>query len=57
MNYANVPRVIGTLISARMATLYELQSVYSIEDAYNMLEVLSVDHHNERIIRGRNNRN
>lgn len=57
MNYANVPRVIGTLVSARMATLHELQTVYSVEDAYNMLEVLSVDHHNERKIRGRNNRN
>lgn len=56
MNYANVPRVIGTLISARVATLRELQTVYSVEDAYNMLEIINVDHHNERVIRGRHNR-
>jgi len=46
-----VPRVIGTLVSARVATLHELQSVYSIEDAYNMLEVVTVDNHNERVLR------
>lgn len=57
MQYGNVPRVIGTLVSARIATLAELQTVYSIEDAYNLLEVVNVDHHNERVIRGRNNRN
>lgn len=57
MQYENVPRVIGTLVSSGLATLHELQTVYNIEDAYNMLEVISVDHHNERTIRGRNNRN
>lgn len=57
MHYANVPRVIGTLVSARQATLHELQTVYGVEDAYNMLEVVNVDHHNERVIRGRHNRN
>lgn len=53
MQYENVPRVIGTLVSAGKATLYELQTAYSIEDAYNMLEIVSVDHHNERVLRGR----
>lgn len=55
MNYANVPRVIGTLVSARLATLHELQTVYGIKDAYDMLEVLSVDMHNERVLRARQN--
>lgn len=56
MNYANVPRVIGTLLSARVATLAELQTIYSLEDAYNLLEIVNVDSHNERTIRERNNR-
>lgn len=57
MHYANMPRVIGTLVSAKAATLFELQTVYSVEDAYNLLEIVNVDHHNERVIRGRHNRN
>lgn len=57
MRYANVPPVIGTLVSARLATLTELQTVYSVEDAYNMLEVLKVDMHNERVTRGKHNSN
>ncbi len=44
-----MPRLIGTLVSSRMATLVELQTVYGVEDAYNMLEVLTVDAHNERV--------
>lgn len=31
----------------KMATLYELQTVYSYEDALNMAEVLIVDSYNE----------
>jgi hypothetical protein len=34
-----------------MATLYELQEVYGVEDAYNLLEILAVDRHNQNIIR------
>lgn len=55
MNYANVPRVIGTLVSSGKATLHELQTVYGLADAYDMLEIVSVDLHNERVIRGRAN--
>lgn len=47
-NYVNVPRVIGALISGGMATLWELQSVYGIMDAYNLLEVMTVDTANQR---------
>jgi hypothetical protein len=36
-------------VSARMATLHELQTVYGVADAYNMLEVLNVDLHNHRV--------
>jgi len=33
-----------------MATLHELQAVYGLEDAYNMLEILSVNRHNEEVV-------
>lgn len=38
----------ATLISRRMATLHELETVYGVEDAYNMLEILRVDDYNNR---------
>jgi hypothetical protein len=39
--------VIGVLVSRGIATLHELDTVYGIEDAYNMLEILSVDDYNQ----------
>jgi hypothetical protein len=38
--FKNIPPLIGNLISGGMATLAELQSVYSLEDAFMMQEVL-----------------
>ena len=46
VEYANVPQIIGALISNQMATLNELGTVYGVEDAYDMLEILAVDNHN-----------
>lgn len=45
-----MPQIIGALISAKLATLHELQTVYSLEDAYNLLELLIVDRFNERVL-------
>ena len=33
-----------------MATLAELDTVYGVEDVYDMLEVLTVDGHNNRLM-------
>jgi hypothetical protein len=43
-----VPRIIGALISANRATLAELQTIYSVEDAYDLLEIVAVDNANQR---------
>jgi hypothetical protein len=43
-----VPRVIGTVVSADKATLIELQSIYGVKDAYDLLEVILVDATNQR---------
>ena len=32
-----------------MANLHDLQSIYGMEDVYDMLEVLNVDAHNQEI--------
>lgn len=45
-----MPRAIGTAISRRLATLHELDTVYSAEDLYDLLEVSAVDSINERIL-------
>lgn len=37
----------AALISRRYASLVELQSVYSLEDALNMYEIIAVNSYNE----------
>lgn len=36
-----------------MATLHELDTVYGVEDVYDMLEVASIDAHNQRVLNKR----
>ena len=50
IHYPNVPRLIGALVSSGKATLHELDTVYSPQDAYLLLEILMVDTHNRRVI-------
>jgi hypothetical protein len=52
VGYKNVSKVIGTLISKRVATLHELDTVYGVEDAYNLLEVVIVEGHNSMLAQG-----
>lgn len=33
-----------------MATLYELQTVYSVEDVHLLLEIVVIDAHNRRLL-------
>jgi len=49
LKYKNVPQSIGIVISSRMANLHDLQSIYGMEDVYDMLEVLNVDSHNQEV--------
>jgi len=48
VDYVNLPPLIGMIISGGKATLYELQSVYGVRDAFNLCEVIAVDAHNRR---------
>jgi 4-diphosphocytidyl-2C-methyl-D-erythritol kinase len=45
-----VPAIFGTIVSRRMATLHELDTVYGTQDVYDMLEIIAVDNANTRIL-------
>jgi hypothetical protein len=48
LDYVNIASPIGAVISSKLATLHECDTVYSVEDVYLMLEVAGVDAHNRR---------
>ena len=37
----------GVLISKRLATLKDLETYYSLEDVFNLIEIVQVDNYNE----------
>ena len=47
----NVPFSIEAVVTAKYATLHELQTVYGLEDLYDLLELVAVDKHNDRVIK------
>jgi hypothetical protein len=44
-----VPRSIGAVVSRRLATLHELSTIYGQQDLHDLLELIVVDGHNERV--------
>lgn len=50
VEYANVPLPIATIISSGKASLYELSTSLSVEDEWDILEVIMVDAHNRRVM-------
>lgn len=38
------------MISSGKATLHELDTVYGLQDVYDMLEITTVDAHNRRVL-------
>lgn len=51
MLYQNITQSIGQVVSSKLATLNELQTVYSLKDLYDMLEILAIDSHNMERLR------
>lgn len=41
------------MISTGLATLDELDTVYSIEDCFDLLEIASINAHNKRVLNKR----
>ena len=45
--YPNVDPFIGSIVASKQATLHELKTVYTLEDAYNLYEIIAVTRYNE----------
>lgn len=45
-SYRNIDGLIGTIISSGKATLYELKTVYTLEDAMQLYECIAVENRN-----------
>lgn len=52
LEYINTSAVIATIVSSKLATLHELQTVYGVEDAYNLLEIVNINAHNKAVLNG-----
>jgi hypothetical protein len=46
-DYQNIDGLIGTLVANRIATLIELKTIYSLEDAMDMYEAYIIPKYNE----------
>jgi hypothetical protein len=44
-----VPRAVGAVVSSRLATMAELDTVLGSEDLYDLLEIACVDSYNQYI--------
>lgn len=42
--------MLGMVISSKLATLNELQTIYGIEDLYLLIEIVAVDNYNDYLI-------
>lgn len=45
-----MPSVVGMVVSSRLATLRECQTVYSLRDVYDLREILMVDAYNRALL-------
>lgn len=41
-SFANAPKICGTVIAAGLATMTELKTSLTLEDAYQLVEILEV---------------
>lgn len=53
MGYPNLSPLIGAVVSSKLSTLYELQTVYGSEDLIDLYEIVLVKLHNETAIYNR----
>lgn len=48
MEYQTIPGVVGVVVTSKLATLYELQTVYSYEDMLSLYEIHLTNIYNEK---------
>ena len=49
VDYQNIDGFIATIISEKQATLQELKTGYTLEEAYDLWEVIAVNRYNEHL--------
>jgi hypothetical protein len=49
MDFQNIDGFIGAIVADGKATLHELKTVYTLEDAFLMWEVIAVTRYNEHL--------
>jgi len=49
MDFPNVNSFIGTIVANKQATLHELNTVYTLEDAFDLFEIIAVTRYNEYV--------
>lgn len=49
VDYQNIDGLCGAIIADGKATLHELRTVYTLEDAFDMFEVIAVTRYNEHL--------
>lgn len=42
--------MIGAIISKRLATLHEIDTVYGTQDIFDLMEIIAVDNYNDHIL-------
>jgi hypothetical protein len=49
VDFKNIDGFIGAIIASGQATLHELKTVYTLEDAFKMWEVIAITRYNEHL--------
>lgn len=49
VDFKNVDSLIGAIIAEGKATLHELKTIYSLEDAFDLFEIIAVTRYNEHL--------
>lgn len=47
-DYVNVPKIIGLALSTNKVSWWELEEKMSLEDVYDLLEIVAVNNYNQR---------
>lgn len=47
-SYVNVPPMIASVVNSRLATLHELETVYGLEDLFDLLEIIIINIANQQ---------
>lgn len=50
IDYPSVNPLVAVVISKKLATLHELETIYSLDDLFDMCEIIAVNNYNEALV-------